>query len=244
MDAVNEVRLKTYEVGAELHTHDFHQLVVPTAGVMEIEVDGRGGYLSCSKGVLIPANCRHEFHAKQGAQFIVADLAMDFGAQQSLPLDPLLDSQFFLISQPCLHLVHYFQSAAANAALPDQRAWLSLLFNTLAQPAPTPDSNRAISEKIVQFMGRHLADPISCKAIATAVGVSERKMNDLFQQVYNTTPHAYLLDMRIRQANQMLVNTTLTISDIASRCGFSDQSALTHAMKKKLGVTPARLRHH
>ncbi|MNJ08073.1 Exoenzyme S synthesis regulatory protein ExsA [compost metagenome] len=239
MDAISEVSLKTYEAGAELHTHDFHQLVVPTTGVMEIEVDGRGGYLSCSTGVLIPANSRHDFHARPGAQFIVADVPLAYVAQQRIALDPLLDAQFFQVSNPCLHLVRYFQSATA----PDSQAWLNLMFCTLANPAPEPSLHQVLCGKIVDFMQRHIAEPISCKHMAQAVGVSERKMNDLFQQVYRTTPHAYLLDLRLRQANQLLVGTPLTISDIASRCGFCDQSALTHAMKKKYGLTPGRLRY-
>lgn len=45
--------VRSYSGQVELHQHDFHQIVLPQSGSMEIEVDGRGGKVDASQGVVI-----------------------------------------------------------------------------------------------------------------------------------------------------------------------------------------------
>lgn len=58
----------------ELHEHDFHQIVLPQSGSMEIEVDGRVGKVEASQGVVIAAGARHTFLANTRNSFLVLDV--------------------------------------------------------------------------------------------------------------------------------------------------------------------------
>ena len=56
------------------------------------------------------------------------------------------------------------------------------------------------------------------------------------------TPHQHVLALRVREATQLLRETRLPVAEVASRCGFSSQSALTHALRRQLGETPRAVR--
>ena len=53
--------LRSYSGEVELHEHDFLQIVLPQSGSMDIEVDGQGGRIDASQGVVIAAGARHTF---------------------------------------------------------------------------------------------------------------------------------------------------------------------------------------
>ena len=63
-----------------------------------------------------------------------------------------------------------------------------------------------------------------------------------FKQSAGVTPHHYLTRMRVERAQDMLARTDLSLSEIASPLGFSDQSHLTRHFRQMLGITPGQFR--
>jgi transcriptional regulator GlxA family with amidase domain len=61
----------------------------------------------------------------------------------------------------------------------------------------------------------------------------------LFREEHDTTPHAWLLEHRLARVRDWLTSTDAPIAEIALRAGFSEQSALTRALRKATGMTPA-----
>ncbi|WP_338073368.1 AraC family transcriptional regulator [Herbaspirillum frisingense] len=55
-------------------------------------------------------------------------------------------------------------------------------------------------------------------------------------------PRAWLAEVRMAQACRLLRTSALPLAFIAQRCGYGDQSALTHAMRKLRGTTPSAYR--
>ena len=62
-----------------------------------------------------------------------------------------------------------------------------------------------------------------------------------FARAVGVTPHAYLLQQRVRLARRLLSAGRRPI-EAAAEAGFADQSHLTRAFRRQLGVTPARYR--
>ncbi|WP_162873812.1 AraC family transcriptional regulator [Pseudomonas viridiflava] len=239
------VSLKSYAEGTSLHVHDFHQLVIPTSGTMEVEVNGSGGYLTNARGVVIPAASSHEFSASPGSQYVVADISADFiwGDGIDFWTSRMAEEQFFTVPSSFNHLVAYLKDAIQEQRAYNTDAWLRLALSSIASDIQaTCITKSAPLLKATAFMRANLDQPITCQNVAKAAGVSERKLNYLFNQLMQATPHAYLLELRIERASRLLSSGYMPISDIAHASGFSDQSALTHAMKRTRGVTPAKLR--
>lgn len=239
--------IRSYSGEVELHEHDdFHQIVLPHSGAMEIEIDGRGGKVDASQGVVITAGARHTFQAKTHNSFLVLDVPTRCAAAcATQSLDPLGDKRFFALSPDIRHLLDY---AIGNSARLSQspalaESWSQLLLCSLLQPEVSPqDPGQLILAKALAYIEQHLHTPLTIRDIARHSGTSERRLYALFERHLARTPFSHIASLRLNLAIDLLRQTSLPIIEIAHRTGYADQSALTHALKKVYGLTPASLR--
>jgi transcriptional regulator GlxA family with amidase domain len=63
-----------------------------------------------------------------------------------------------------------------------------------------------------------------------------------FKRSEGVTPHDYLVQCRVRRAQELMTGTDLPLSEIAVACGFSDQSHYTRQFRARVGITPSRYR--
>ncbi len=96
--------------------------------------------------------------------------------------------------------------------------------------------------KTAAFMESHYMDDISINELLTVSHYSQRHFIRLFSATYNTTPQQYLLSIRIRHACSMLREKKLSVTEIATRCGFNDSNYFCRIFKKNIGVTPSTYR--
>jgi AraC family transcriptional regulator len=101
-----------------------------------------------------------------------------------------------------------------------------------------PARERRIREYIEESLDRDL----SIAALAEVVGMSHHYFADLFHQTTGFTPHQYVSHRRVARAQQLLLDTEVTLADVAYRCGFTSQSQFTTLFRRFAGVTPGRFR--
>ena len=95
---------------------------------------------------------------------------------------------------------------------------------------------------VVDYIQANLAQDNSLQALADLARISPFHFCRSFKQSTGLSPHRYILKLRIEEAQRLLKKTTLAISDVANRLGFSDQSHFTMVFRKLVGITPARWR--
>jgi AraC-like DNA-binding protein len=88
------------------------------------------------------------------------------------------------------------------------------------------------------FLDASLADRPSLDAAALAAGVSKFVLVRYFRSTLNTTPHAYLVMLRLNRARELLARGA-SASEAAQEAGFSDQAHLSRWLTRTYGVTPA-----
>ena len=86
------------------------------------------------------------------------------------------------------------------------------------------------------------AEPLTVAAIARHAGASASALTRLFRAHLGRSPAAYLADLRLAKARDLLARSALSIAEIALSCGYADQAALTRAFRRRQDVTPAALR--
>lgn len=231
--------LRSYSGECEAHDHDFHQIVLPQSGALDIEVDGLGGRVDWSQGVVIPCGARHTFSTRTSNSFIVLDVAAP-------PCGTTLsDKTFFPITPQIRHLLDYaaHNAQALVSAAPLAASWSTLLLSSLAPPAkPLESRNQLILARALAYIEHNLGAPLTVRDIARACATSERRLYQLFEQQLQRSPFAYIASQRLDRAVDLLRETTRSIVDIAHSVGYADQSALTHALKKSRNTTPAAIR--
>lgn len=219
---------------AHAHAHDFAQLVLPLAGSLDIELEGQGARLDRTRAAYVPTGTRHAQEGRQPNRFLVVDLP---GAQAA---DSLAARRFVTVTPAAAHLIDYMGAALEGGAPARNTAlWTPLLLDALAEAPPRPVSRLA---GLLAAMGTEHALGWTVADMAAQARLSTSRLHAVFREELGTTPHAWLAERRLEQVLRWLATTELPIAEIALRAGFSDQSALTRAVRKACGMTPAAYR--
>jgi transcriptional regulator GlxA family with amidase domain len=72
----------------------------------------------------------------------------------------------------------------------------------------------------VALMEANLEEPMSLDELSAAVGLSRRQLERLFQKYLKCAPTRYYLDLRLHKARQLLLQTDMSVVDVALACGF------------------------
>lgn len=100
----------------------------------------------------------------------------------------------------------------------------------------------ATAKRISAYMREHLSRKLSIADLSKQAGLSQSHFLRAFSQTFGICPHRHLLNLRLQEAEMLLLQTDSPISEIAYETGFSSQSHLTSAMKRHKQITPAKLR--
>ncbi|WP_229217371.1 helix-turn-helix transcriptional regulator [Massilia forsythiae] len=114
-----------------------------------------------------------------------------------------------------------------------------LLLDTLAADAPQPRARLAVLKAEVEARP---GLPWTTASMARLAGLSVSRLHALFREELDSTPHAWLLGRRLDLACRLLATSAGPVAAVALAAGFSDQSALTRAMRRELDATPAAWR--
>lgn len=231
------IDIRHYSGEIERHRHDYHQVIMPCQGTLEIEVGREAGRVGGSIGAFVPAGCQHAFLARQANAFVVLDVPAQALGHAEVP-------PFFAVDPGVHGLLDYMRALDSRTLIAPayQQAWSTLLLGSLAGNGRSTDEAELAVQRATSFMRRRLADPIRIADIARAAGVSARRLHEAFLKRRETTPHARLMALRLDAAERLLADPALSIADIALRSGHADQSALTRVMRRERDTTPAEVR--
>ena len=119
---------------------------------------------------------------------------------------------------------------------------IELLCEDAERTAIADDPTEKAIQKAKQFVREHFGEPIKLSDIAASAALSPSYFHALFTASVGVTPHDYLQACRIASAQELLCMTSLSISEIAERCGFINQQYLGTVFRQKTGVSPAKYR--
>ena len=91
----------------------------------------------------------------------------------------------------------------------------------------------------VELMEANIREPISQVELADYVDLSRRQMQRLFQRYLLCTPSRYYLQLRLQRARELLLQTDLSLVEIASQTGFVSNSHFSKSYKELYGYSPS-----
>ena len=89
------------------------------------------------------------------------------------------------------------------------------------------------------LMEANIEEPLSLDEIAALVGVSRRQIERLFKRYVGQVPTKYYLDMRLRRARELLLQTAMSIMQVAVACGFQSPPHFSKCYRMLFGYTPS-----
>lgn len=121
---------------------------------------------------------------------------------------------------------------------------LSLSQSPSAKLRPRPIEKLASLPGVLDYMHANLARKIQLDELAAIARVSRSQFTRSFRASTGKSPHAFLLELRIQRAQDMIRNhgRELPLQEIAEQCGFVDQSHMSKHFRQVTGVSPAVFR--
>ena len=90
----------------------------------------------------------------------------------------------------------------------------------------------------VSLMEANLEEPVSLDEIARHVGLSRRQLERLFRKYLRCVPTRYYLELRLTRARQLLLQTPMTVVDVAFACGFVSAPHFSKCYRDYFGIPP------
>jgi len=94
----------------------------------------------------------------------------------------------------------------------------------------------------VSYIEANFAEAITIDELTDRARCSATQLRRIFQAAYGVSPHEYLTRTRVNRAMMMLRDSDLDITTIAHACGYHDSSYFTRTFRKTTGLTPSAYR--
>jgi len=95
------------------------------------------------------------------------------------------------------------------------------------------------ARKVRNYVDGHITERILVADLSAVIKRSEAHFSRAFKRTFGESPHAFVIRRRVEFAAHYLLQADASLSDIALRCGFSDQSHLCKAFRQATGQSPA-----
>lgn len=168
---------------------------------------------------------------------LLAELAGGEMARREFTLPALADPQ---LAQRIARLLQQLPGACADEA----GEGVLDLFGELLDERTDTSVAAPPSRGVARMLERIHDDPRNAPALAELAGIAGLTPYAAlrrFRRELGTTPHAYLLQYRVRQAHKA-IGEGRTLADAALLAGFADQSHMTRAFARQFGLTPGQWR--
>lgn len=96
--------------------------------------------------------------------------------------------------------------------------------------------------RVIQMMEQSIEEPISPAILAKDVGMSTRQLERLFRRYLSRSPKRYYMELRLQKARNLLMQTDMTVINVALACGFASPSHFSKCYRSHYDTTPYRER--
>ncbi|MFT3688736.1 GlxA family transcriptional regulator [Paenirhodobacter sp.] len=134
--------------------------------------------------------------------------------------------------------------ALANT-IADQLIYNSIRTDRDTQRLSIPTRIGVRHPKLAQVIARmetHIEEPVSPATLAEGVNMSTRQLERLFRRYLGRSPKRYYMEIRLQKARNLLMQTEMSVINVALACGFASPSHFSKCYRAQYHTTPYRER--
>lgn len=119
---------------------------------------------------------------------------------------------------------------------------LSSLRPPRAQMSPAAALNRATLRRVEEYIDSHIGADVDLACLSEVAGMGVDSFARRFKATTGLAPYAFVLEQRVRRAEDLLANSSFALATVAARLGFGSQSHFTATFRRHRGTTPLAYR--
>lgn len=250
------------------HAHDFYSVILFTGGKGNIFINNERFAVKPQTVCMIAPLQMHSFDQLEDAEGIIFFFHQDFYVEE-FSIIRLLNVFSYTsptatdLFNPCLDLsndeyqpvISVFESVSReyNAYTPSNssaviiRSHLNILLLKLTEYYETKSGKSNNNESIIIHTLSHLVDSYFIQEqklsfYTSAFNISESQLNDICNKHFNCSLKKILQNRLMQEARKLLLSSELSVSEIAFKLNFEDNSYFNKVFKNKTGLTPKRFR--
>ena len=108
--------------------------------------------------------------------------------------------------------------------------------------ANTPQVDEERLRAVLQYIRRHLAEPLDREHLATLAGFSVPHFHRIFTASIGISPAAYIRRIRLERAGHKLRMGAVDIGEVALAAGYETHTAFSKAFKQQFDLSPSEFR--
>jgi transcriptional regulator GlxA family with amidase domain len=145
-----------------------------------------------------------------------------------------------------IHLAGSLSSHPAFITPPDARMPRASQPNAPVGATAPHRSGPRFSSGEVALLLAHIENNIGSRmcldALSRRLALSKWHFSRSFKALFGTPPHRFIMELRVKRAQSLLLHSSLTMSQIACDCGFADQPHFIRVFRKYVGASPGAWR--
>lgn len=250
------------------HANDFYSVILFTGGSGSITVNNDRFPVTQGTLCMVAPNQAHSFEDVKDAEGIIFFFCQDFYVEEfsfirllqafsytsltatkvGLPCITLSDKEYDSI-RSVLDSIHreYLQYTPSNNSAIIIRSHLNILILKLTELFESKSGKSNNNESIIIHTLSHLVDSYFIKEqqlgfYTAAFNISESQLNEICRKHFNSGLKKILQNRLMQEARKLLLSSELSVSEIAFKLNFEDNSYFNKVFKSKTGLTPKRFR--
>ena len=242
------------------HYHREIELIAMTKGTAEFYIQSKGYSLQEGDVFIIPPYALHRGYTAQGVESAYDCICFDLQLLCDKSLKDGLESRAIsavsLISggDSCAKQLRAYIQNAVAACRENVSGWeleavgnLSLLFGVLKKNGLLLQEHESkketlFGERVMDYLNQNASGPITSRDAAKALYLNHSYFCRLFKKTFGYPFEKYLLNYRLEQARLYLLDTDLSVTEIAFRAGFQSCSYFGKTFKARFRATPLAYR--
>ncbi len=234
------------------HLHRVHHVGVHLSGPAVVDASWPGRPVTSWRVApgsvhVMPAGVPHRCRWRTAADWVEIELAPElFAGEGIVELRPAIGVEDPLVAQIALALLGEARAGRPGGALYAESLAAALAAHLVRKHGAREASRRPYRgglaasrlRQVVRHVEEHLDEDLALEQLAALVGMNVYSFVRAFKQSTGAPPHQYVVARRIERAQALLGDPSLSIADVALRCGFAGQSNFTTAFRRLTGTTP------
>ena len=216
-------------------------------GTGYIDIDGKPVAVSKDQIYFLPSKIPHHYFADENTPFekifinisdtfLANQILTAYGLNQISIFDGIEYKNYF---EQILNVIH---SSDSEPVIQSKLVGILTEFLVFFKKNNATIRHNIEALKLKEYIDANTNRIVTIKELSNLIFRSSDYCLKLFRKEFGTTPYAYQLDQKLNLAKTLLIDTNVSIGEIAESIGYFDHQYFSNIFKKKTGLCPKQYR--